>query len=117
MVDSRGHLRIERKKGWWRDRLASYKIVVDDKVVGGVRNGAATELSVDPGHHTVYLVTSWHFGSPVVDFNVAQGERARVRCWANGGMLGFWRMFFSPWTYIALSPPITESTLRADPSA
>jgi hypothetical protein len=79
-------LRVERDASAWRDRLRAYKIVVDGTTLGSVADGATTDVSVEPGRHTVRFKIDWA-SSPAVEFAVAEGERVTLRCGPNGGVL------------------------------
>ena len=64
-------IRIKRDSGW-ADRARAYKIVIDDKVVGTIRNGQQVELEVTPGRHRLHLKIDW-CRSNFVDFEAAGG--------------------------------------------
>ena len=65
-------IRIKRARSPWRDRLRSYKVVVDDEHFGSVRNGRTKDFAVAPGPHTVRLKVDW-MGSLTVEIGVGPG--------------------------------------------
>ncbi len=97
-------LRVEREHAPWRDKFRAYKIVVDGETVGSVRDGASAEVPVDPGHHTLRLTIDWA-SSPMVEFDIAQGQRSTFRCRPSGGAASFWHAFLKPRSYIDISTP------------
>lgn len=47
------------------DLLRSYKILLDDKEVGRIKNGKVFEVRVPPGTHRLQLKIDWCFSNPV----------------------------------------------------
>ena len=66
-------LRIVRDSGY-ADRLRAYKVILDGKATGEVRNGETKEFPISPGQHALSLKIDW-CGSRTVEFTVA-GEDA-----------------------------------------
>ena len=73
-------IRIIRESGI-ADILRSYQIIVDDYVVGEIRNGARVEFDVPPGKHQIYMKINW-CRSNVVDFEAKQGV-VQFECGSN----------------------------------
>jgi hypothetical protein len=73
-----GMLRFERPWTRWRDRLATYRVELDDGEVGTLRNGADFTIPVAAGIHTVRAAVSFT-GSPTVEVQVRAGETTVVR--------------------------------------
>jgi hypothetical protein len=74
-----GCVQIARKQQLWRDRLRAYKIVIDDAVVGAIRNGEEKLVLVQPGEHQLRLKIDWT-GSSSEQFSVEPNERVCFRC-------------------------------------
>ncbi len=67
-------LRIVRGKANWVNRGASYKIFVDDEMVGKVRNGETKEVPVRPGHHRIRVMVTRVHGSEEWGVDLRRGE-------------------------------------------
>ena len=65
-------LRIVRDSGY-ADHLRAYKVVVDCKTVGRVKDGETKEFSISPGPHDVSLKIDW-CGSKTIHFTAAEGD-------------------------------------------
>jgi hypothetical protein len=51
-------IRIKRDAGY-ADRIRAYKIVLDDNVIGEIKNGEQVELNAPPGKHQLFLKIDW----------------------------------------------------------
>jgi len=95
-------LRLRREVSPWRDKLRSYKILLDGKVIGTIANGATHDFTIVAGEHVVRLKIDWA-GSPKMSFTVAAGEIAEFVCRAGGGAaLGLLQSILTPGRYIQL---------------
>ena len=65
-------LRIVRDSGY-EDRVRAYKVIVDGKTAGEIRNGETKEFPVSSGQHEVSLKIDW-CRSRVLPFTVAEGD-------------------------------------------
>jgi hypothetical protein len=65
-------LRIVRDSGY-ADRLRAYKVIVDGKTAGEIRNGEAKEIPISGGQHDLSLKIDW-CGSKTIQFTVADGD-------------------------------------------
>ena len=65
-------LKIVRDAGY-ADRLRAYKVVIDGKTAGEIRNGETKEFAVSAGQHNVLLKIDW-CGSKTVAFAVAEAD-------------------------------------------
>jgi hypothetical protein len=72
-VSTDSTIRIHRLHVPMRDRLRPYRVMVDGKRVGGVRNDMTEEFIVTPGEHAVQLKIDF-VGSPVLRITVQVGE-------------------------------------------
>jgi hypothetical protein len=70
---------LSRKKGVWRDRLRSYRVILDDDEVARIKQGQAIELPVSAGRHDILLEIDW-CSSPTVEFDAQPGEVIRFVC-------------------------------------
>lgn len=70
---------LSRKAGGWRDRLRSYRVILDGDQVAKVRPGQAIELPVSPGRHELLLEIDW-CASPTVELDAEPGEVIRFSC-------------------------------------
>jgi hypothetical protein len=57
-------IRIKRKHALI-DLFRSYKILLDDKEVGRIKNGKVFEVHVSPGTHRLQLKIDWCASNPV----------------------------------------------------
>jgi hypothetical protein len=69
---------FHRPRAKWRDRVRSYKLIVDEREVGKIRAGQTVRIEVSPGTHTVQARISWT-GSQKIEFAVENGTHGRVR--------------------------------------
>jgi hypothetical protein len=74
-----GVLRISRERSRWQDRARSYQIIVDGQIVSEIANGAACELKIPPGTHTVQVKIDWT-GSPTETFTLTPGQVVEFTC-------------------------------------
>lgn len=72
-------LLLSRKNAKWRDRLRSYRVILDDDEVARIKRGQALELPVSAGRHEILLEIDW-CSSPTVEFDAQPGEVIRFVC-------------------------------------
>ena len=70
---------LTRVKSGWRDRLRSYRVVLDGAVVARVRNRGTVALHVSPGSHEVEVAIDWVRTAPVAS-TVAADQEIRLVC-------------------------------------
>jgi hypothetical protein len=68
-----------------------FKIVLDGRTVGTIRNRKSTEIQLDAGTHTLTLDYYVGLKSPTVTFEVGEHETAQFVCRARPAATGlFW---------------------------
>jgi hypothetical protein len=68
-----------------------FKIVLDGRAVGAIRNRESTEIELDAGTHTLKLDYYVGLKSPTATFDVGEHETARFVCRARPAASGiFW---------------------------
>ena len=75
----RGFVQVRRDRSRWKDRLRSYKVVLDGAVVGKLRNGSEAVFAVDPGRHSLAIRIDWT-GSDPEEFTVEEGQTVQFAC-------------------------------------
>ena len=83
-------LRISRQDEF-RDKIRSYKIILDNTYCGDIKSGQVKSLDVTPGNHTIYLKIDW-CRSNKVDFNISDNETIEFEC---GNAMNGWRILLS----------------------
>lgn len=73
-------VRIKRDSGY-ADRIRAYKVVLDGKVVGEIKNGQKLDFDVAPGKHRLNLKIDW-CRSNIVEFEMA-GNTIEFECGSN----------------------------------
>jgi hypothetical protein len=66
-------IRVRREAALWRGTGSSYKILVDDEVVGKIGDGETVDLAVPPGKHSLRLKVDWS-GTKRIEFSIRAGE-------------------------------------------
>ena len=77
-------LEIRRDSGY-ADRLRAYEVVIDQSVVGDIRDGEVRRFPVSCGEHNLRIKISW-CGSNPVNFVIGESEVAIFR--AESGLRG-----------------------------
>lgn len=68
-----------------------FRIVLDGRTVGKIRNSKSTEIQVEAGTHTLKLDYYVGLKSPTVTFDVGDNETAHFLCHARPAATGlFW---------------------------
>lgn len=75
----------------FRDRLRSYKIILDDTYCDDINTGEVRNLELTPGKHTIYLKIDW-CRSNKIDFYVSDNELIEFEC---GNSMKSWRILFA----------------------
>lgn len=75
---------VEREPSPWRDRLVRYQVLIDDVVVGDLRDGERIGFEVNDGMHQVQLRlrSAKSYRSPELVVEARAGSTAMVVCWA-----------------------------------
>jgi hypothetical protein len=103
-VDAAGDgctLTVRRPKAVWRDRIRSYQIEVDGKVVGEIFSDSELVFSLPPGEHTV-RATIDSTGSQLVRVVMSPKSSTDLLVKAAGNSLHALRQMKSPDTYLIL---------------
>lgn len=87
-------LTISRDKTY-RDKLRSYKIMIDGNCYEEIKCGEIKNINLDPGNHTIYLKIDW-CRSNKIDFTILENETVEFEC---GNPISKWRIL-SPIIYI-----------------
>lgn len=74
-----GFVQVARERSGWKDRIRSYKVVLDGAVVGKLRNGAQEIFPVHPGQHSLAIRIDWT-GSDIEEFTVDEGQTVGFAC-------------------------------------
>lgn len=74
----------------WRDRAVSYRVFLDDKEVGGVRQGETWKGTCEAGEHSLSMRVNMYgskgwLSSNTVHFQLEPGQIGRFQCRAGGG--------------------------------
>ena len=54
-----GRLRVHRDPNVWADRLRAYRLVVDGRERGAIKEGETLEIELPPGDHSVWMKIDW----------------------------------------------------------
>ena len=73
-------IKITRDSGY-ADRLRAYKIILDEKVIGEIKNGQKIEIEIPKGSHKLYLKIDW-CRSNIIDFKL-DDDIAEFECGSN----------------------------------
>lgn len=76
-------VRVKRNTALWRDKLRSYKVVVDGAVIGKIRDGESADFNVNAGAHQVRIKIDWS-GSRALSFDVQSNQVVFFECQPNG---------------------------------
>src|ERR1700680_3421316 len=102
-------IRIDRKRERWRDQGRSYKVIVDGRMVGRVRNGQQQDFVVTPGQHRIRIKVDWS-GSRDVSLVLENGESRTLVCHPKGSAMSSPIRLFSRRAWVDLyEPGSTES--------
>ena len=61
-------IKIKRDSGYV-DRLRAYKVILDEKVIGEIKNGQEITLEIPKGSHQLYLKIDW-CRSNIINFDI-----------------------------------------------
>lgn len=73
-------IKIKRDSGY-ADRIRAYKVILDEKVIGEIKNGQEVTLEVPKGNHQLYLKIDW-CRSNTVNFD-ANDSAIKFECGSN----------------------------------
>ena len=91
-------IRINRKNSY-ADKLRNYKVIIDGKCYGKIKNGEIKDIDITPGEHTMYLSIDWCISNKI-NFSVSENETVEFEC---GNSMKGWRSFFALFYVIFLS--------------
>ncbi|MGH2754128.1 MAG: hypothetical protein ACRDLB_06805 [Actinomycetota bacterium] len=76
---------VQREKAW-TDKARAYRILLDGAEVTRIRENQPQSFTVGPGRHELQLKIDWAM-SPVLPFEVAEGDEVRFTCGPRGNPL------------------------------
>lgn len=86
-------VRLKRKPARLRDRVRSYRVLIDGTLVGRIRDGETADFAVRAGRHDVRVKLDWT-RSQVLPLDVPPGGIAQVDCGpAGSAMTSFFDVF------------------------
>ena len=65
-------IKIKRDSGY-ADRLRAYKVVLDEKVIGEIKNGQEVAFEIPKGSHQLYLKIDW-CRSNIINFDADDSD-------------------------------------------
>ena len=95
-------LKIIRPRNIYVDRLRSYKIYVDNMLVGTIAPESVLEVEISSGNHLVHAAVDWCRSKPL-NCNITQGQVAQIEVnnhW--GALLSIWAITFGMGSYLKL---------------
>ena len=101
-----GVIRVRRQRGFYRDRLAAYRVRIDGDRAGKLDEGEAEDFFVSPGEHRVRITIDRYWTSQEVTLEIRAGELAEFVCrpgWSTIASLVF--AWVRPHRYIRLDGP------------
>jgi hypothetical protein len=81
---SESAIHISRSGNFRRDRARSYKIFVDNKLLGKIGSGETKVIPIAAGDHRLKLKVDWAV-SQTLEFQVPDDRPAKFSCQPNGG--------------------------------
>ena|ERR1035437_1209747 len=79
-------IRLTRKGGHTRDRIRSYRIILDDIDIGSIKESRSLDFGAEPGSHVLQLKIDWT-RSQQIQFDVGVDEIISFECEPNGGAI------------------------------
>lgn len=95
---------VKRERTSYRDRFAPYKVILDDQVIGSVKNGEVVTFPIRPGPHRLRVKV---FGKGSSELSVTVGDEGSptFECGPAGSILSsLHRAFFRRGDYLTLRP-------------
>ncbi len=83
-------IKINRTTGFI-DKAREYKVMVDDRKIGILKDGDTIFFDLPKGEHTIYLKIDW-CRSNKVNFFISEDEVIAFDC---GNSLNGWKIFFN----------------------
>ena len=69
---------ILNRPSQWMNRMRSYKVSINGKQIGTVKNGSSEEFPVEPGNNSVECKVDWYRSRPFT-MTLKEGETAYLR--------------------------------------
>ncbi len=85
-MDSKTKIIISRSSEWM-NRLRTYKVFINGKQAGTVKNGGSEEFAVEPGVNSVQCKVDWYSSQPF-NVDVKEGETNYLR--VKSGIKYYW---------------------------
>ena len=79
-----GRVRVHREPTARADRLRAYRLVVDGRERGTIKEGETLEVELPPGDHRVWMKLDWAKSRELI---ISGEEDANLRCRGNGNPL------------------------------
>lgn len=74
------HIRVTRRAVMMKHRRAKYKVYIDDRLSGMLKQGETKEFSVPAGKHRVQITMSRKYGSGEWGVELRPGETSVFEC-------------------------------------
>jgi hypothetical protein len=74
---------ISRSSRYWRDRIRSYRVILDDGQIGLIGSGETRDFIIEVGKHDLRLKIDWTH-SQKIQFDIDEGELVQFKCQPNG---------------------------------
>lgn len=93
-------IHLERKRAY-TDLLRSYKVIIDDELVGTIRHGKSCSFQVHPGHHDIFLMIDW-CSSQHLTIDIDPGEEIKLICQGENALFALYNVTYGANNYIKL---------------
>jgi len=74
---------ISRSSGYVRDRIRSYRVILDNGQIGLIGSGETHDFTIEAGSHDLNLKIDWTH-SQKIQFDIEEGELVQFKCQPNG---------------------------------
>lgn len=83
------------------NKFRSYKVFIDNKLAGRIKDGEQLTLELAPGQYSIYLKIDWCKSEKIM-FNIEKKEITQFNCGSNKNSLLFLPSLFSKkqWVYL-----------------
>lgn len=103
-------INVTREHAPWRDRARSYKVLIDGRQVGSLKQDDGGTYTVEPGSHTVQMKIDW-CTSRKLSVDVSSDGTARVTCRpGHSSWTALFDVIFRSGSYIDLELEKAKST-------
>ena len=103
-------IKVTREHAPWRDRARSYKVLIDGRQVGMLRQDDAATYTVEPGTHTVQMKIDW-CTSRKLSVDVPNDGTTEVTCRpGHSSWTALYDCIFRSGSYIDIEPAQAKRT-------